>query len=98
MSFNLYDAVHDRWIYDVADFVRCGSGRWLHAQLPMDELPRGLADTGTIELSPVVNGANFAVRNLRVLEGRARHRQGGELGRHGPQAGCSTTAGSAARG
>ena len=98
VSFNLYDAVHDRWVYDVADVVRCGSGRWVHAQLPMDELPRGLAGTGTIELSPVVNGANFAVRNLRVLEGRARHRQGGELGRHGPQAGCSTTAGSAARG
>ena len=64
--------------------IRCGSGRWLHAQLPMDELPRGVADTGTIELSPVVNGEDFAVRNLRVLEGRARHRQGGELGRHGP--------------
>ena len=80
VSFNLYDEARNRWIYDVADLVRCGSGRWLHAQLPMDELPRGVADTGTIELSPVVSGDDFAVRNLRVLEGRTTHRPGCRAG------------------
>ena len=98
VSFNLYDEARGRWIYDVARLTRCGSGRWLHAQLSTDELPPGVADTGTIELSPVMNGEDFAVRNLRVLEGRARHRQGGELGRHGSLAGCSSASGSAARG
>ena len=46
--------------------IRCGSGRWVHAQLPMDELPRGLGRHRDDRAQSVVNGENFAVRNLRV--------------------------------
>ena len=73
VSFNLYDEARDRWLYDVADLDRCGSGRWLHAQLSRwTTCPRGLATPGPIELSPVVNGGDFAVRNLRLFWKDAR--------------------------
>ena len=42
-SFNLYDEARVRWLYGVAGLVRCGSGRWLHAQLPWANCPRGVA-------------------------------------------------------
>jgi hypothetical protein len=43
--------------------ARCGSGRWLHASLP---LPRPAAGTA-ITLTPVVAGRDLAVRRLRLV-------------------------------
>jgi hypothetical protein len=70
VSLNLYDEFRDRWTYGVARLPRCGSGRWIHARLPVDtRLP---ARAETVELGPVVAGRDLIVRNLRLVSGAAR--------------------------
>jgi hypothetical protein len=71
VSFNLYDEARARWLYGVAGLDRCGSGRWLHAQLTLRDLPTAAA-TPTAELGPFVNGDDLTVRNLRLVEGSTR--------------------------
>ena len=71
VAFNLYDEARARWLYGVAGLDRCGSGRWLHAQLSLRDLPTAAA-TPTVELGPFVSGENLTVRNLRLVEGSTR--------------------------
>jgi hypothetical protein len=68
ISFNVYDEGRNRWIYRVAQLHRCGSGRWVHARLPIDTRP--LPSDATVELGPVVPGRDLVVRNLRLVQGR----------------------------
>jgi hypothetical protein len=71
VSFNLYDGFRDRWEYGVARLARCGSGGWVHAQLPI-HIPRAAAGIETVELGPVVGGRDLIMRNLRLVPGSAR--------------------------
>lgn len=64
VSFNLYDGFRDRWTYGVAQLNRCGSGRWVHAFVPVTRMP---ASPETVELGPVVTGRDLIVRNLRLV-------------------------------
>jgi hypothetical protein len=66
VSLNLYDEFRDRWTYGVAQLHRCGSGRWVHARVPVTRLPAG---PGTVELGPVVTGRHLIVRSLRLVGG-----------------------------
>jgi hypothetical protein len=63
VSFRIYDDLHDSWLGRVVTVARCGSGRWLHASLP---LPRPSLTGTEIQLAPVVAGPGLAVRGLRL--------------------------------
>jgi hypothetical protein len=67
VSFGEYDDLHDSWRDRALTLERCGSGRWLHATLPVPRLSRMITE---IRLAPVVAGQDFAVRDLR-LESKA---------------------------
>jgi hypothetical protein len=67
VSFNLYDEIHEHWLYRVATLHRCGSGRWVRARLPLDIRPS--VDQETVEIGPVVAGGDLIVRNLRFVRG-----------------------------
>jgi hypothetical protein len=72
VSFNVYDGIHSRWLYNVAGVDRCGSGTWLGAQLPLGRLRLPPLAGTTVELGPFVTGDNFTVRNLRLVSGSSR--------------------------
>jgi hypothetical protein len=63
VSFKVYDDLLSSWSGPALTVARCGSGRWLHASLPLPR--RSPADT-EIELAPVVAGDDLAVRVLRL--------------------------------
>jgi hypothetical protein len=63
VSFRVYDDLHDSWRGRAVTVQRCGSGRWLHATLP---LPRPSLAGTEIRLAPVVAREDLAVRGLRL--------------------------------
>ena len=66
VSFTARDEFHLPWKPGVPTFDRCGSGRWLHARLP---LPRATVLHGRMEIRPVVTGRNLTIRNLDLATG-----------------------------
>jgi hypothetical protein len=62
VTFNALHTIDGRWSYDVDGFARCGTGRWLHAQVTV---PSYGAAAG--EVAPVVQGQPLEIRNLRIV-------------------------------
>jgi hypothetical protein len=63
VSFTARDEFRMPWKQGVPTLERCGSGRWLHARLP---LPRATVLHGRMEIGPVVTGRNLTIRNLAL--------------------------------
>ncbi|HEX5247468.1 MAG TPA: hypothetical protein VFW41_10095 [Gaiellaceae bacterium] len=63
VTFNALDVRTGRWLYDVAALARCGTGRWIHA-----EIPSPLADQASVQLGPVVRGSPLPVRMLGEVD------------------------------
>jgi hypothetical protein len=72
VSFNVYDEARSRWLYGVAHLNRCGSGGWLHAQLPLRQLGLPRSAGATVELGPFVRAGDFTVRNVHLVAGSSR--------------------------
>lgn len=67
VTFNALDVRTGRWVYDVAELARCGTGRWVRA-----EIPSPFATQASVQLGPVVTGRSLRVRMLGEVDGGSR--------------------------
>jgi hypothetical protein len=64
ISFTTRDEFHQRWLPGLPVLERCGSGRWLHARLP---LPWPTPLRTRVDIQPIVDGRNLTVRRLSLV-------------------------------
>jgi hypothetical protein len=65
VTFNAFDFSRNKWVYGIATVPRCGTGRWLSAEVHAPSFGGNVA-----ELAPVIGVNGLQIRDAHLRQGR----------------------------